>query len=56
MATIDQDLEAALPQIKTGVQNFATLTATQKDNLLKLLAQCVARLIFSRQNHPDDTV
>jgi hypothetical protein len=51
---IDSDIEAAIPQLK-AYNALATPTAAQQTAIIKVLVQCVARLIFARINHPDDT-
>lgn len=55
MATLLQDLETALAQLKQYNQNWASLSATNKDAAQRLVLQSVARLIFQALNHPDDT-
>lgn len=49
-----ESLEADVSKLKTYNQLGAP-NATQQTAEIKLLTQCVARLIFLLTNHPDDT-
>jgi hypothetical protein len=54
MATLEQQLDTAIPSLKT-YNALSTPTAAQQTAQIKLLTQLVAMLIFLHENRPDQT-